>query len=159
VAASNTGVPLGGGEGKFMKMWVGMMRDAKEFPFDQMLPSGMTHAITPGELAAYKAPFPDSSYQAGICEFPMLIAVQPDNPGVPMNRQIWEALGRFEKPFLTLWGELDPVAAGADRGLQKHIPGAAGQPHQVFSNAGHFIQEDVPDELVAHLLKFIDATS
>jgi haloalkane dehalogenase len=155
VVASNTGVPLGEGERGFMKTWVAMMRDAKEFPFDQMIPGGMTHEITPGELAAYKAPFPDSSYQAGICEFPMLIAVQPDNPGVPMNRQVWEALGRFEKPFLTLWGELDPVTPGGDRRLQDHVPGAAGQPHQSFSNASHFIQEDVPEFLVEHLLRFI----
>ena len=155
VAASNTGVPLGEGERGFMKTWVSMMREAKDFPFDQMLPSGMTHEITPGELAAYKAPFPDASFQAGICEFPMLIAVQPDNPGVPQNRKIWQALGAFEKPFLTLWGELDPVTPGGDRVLQKQVPGAAGQPHQSFANASHFIQEDVPELLVEHLLRFV----
>jgi len=155
VAASNTGVALGEGESDFMKMWIGMMREAKEFPFDTMLTTGMTHAITPGELAAYKAPFPDPSYQAGICQFPMLIAVQPDNPGVPQNLRIWQALGRFEKPFLTLWGALDPVTPGVDRRLQKHIPGAAGQPHQVFADASHFIQEDVPEQLLEHLLRFI----
>lgn len=158
VAASNTGVPLGEGESDFMKMWVGMMRDAEQFPFEQMVPSGMTHEITPGELAAYQAPFPDASYQAGICEFPSLIAVQPENPGVPLNRRVWEALGRFEKPFLTLWGALDPVSPGGDRRLQEHVPGAAGQDHQVFANASHFIQEDVPEQLVEHLLRFIAAT-
>jgi len=155
VAASNTGIPLGEGERGFMKTWVAMMREAKEFPFDQMLPTGMTHEITPAELAAYKAPFPDPSYQAGICEFPMLIAVQPDNPGVPLNRQAWEALGHFEKPFLTLWGALDPVTPGGDRRLQAHVPGASEQPHHVFPNASHFIQEDAPDALVDRLLRFI----
>jgi haloalkane dehalogenase len=155
VAASNTGLALGEGEGKFMKMWVGMMRDAKEFPFDSMLPTGMTHEITPTEMAAYRAPFPDPSYQAGICQFPMLIAVQPDNPGVAQNLRAWTALGSFEKPFLTLWGALDPVTPGIDRRLQAHIPGATGQPHQVFEKASHFIQEDVPEQLVEHLLRFI----
>jgi haloalkane dehalogenase len=155
VVAANTGIPLGEGEGEFMKMWVGMMRDAKTFPMDQMLPTGMNHAITPGELAAYKAPFPDPSYEAGICEFPMLIAVQPDNPGAPANREAWEKLGRFEKPFLTLFGAKDPVTQGGEKLLQKHVPGASGQPHHVFPEASHFIQEDVPDELVERIIAFV----
>jgi haloalkane dehalogenase len=158
VVASNTGMPLGGGESKFMKMWVGMMRDATQFPMDQMLPSGMTHAITPGELAAYKAPFPDPSYEAGICQFPLLIAVQPDNPGVAQNRVAWEKLARFEKPFLTLWGALDPASGNAYKGLQAHIPGAADQPHHVLPDASHFLQEDAPEELVQRVLEFIAAT-
>lgn len=158
VIASNTGMPLGEGESTFMKMWVGMMRNATQFPMDQMLPQGMTHAITSGELAAYKAPFPDPSYEAGICQFPLLIAVQPDNPGVPINRVAWEKLARFEKPFLTLWGALDPASGSAYKGLQAHIRGAAGQPHHVLPDASHFIQEDAPEELVEHLLEFIAAT-
>ncbi len=155
VITANTGIPLGEGEGKFMKMWVGMMREAVEFPMDQMLPTGMTHEITPGELAAYKAPFPDASYQAGICQFPMLIAVQPDNPGLPANRDAWQKLASFEKPFLTLFGAKDPVTPGVEKRLQAHVPGAAGQPHHVFPDANHFIQEDVPDELVRRILEFI----
>ena len=158
VIAANTGLPLGEGEGRFMKMWVAMMRDAKTFPMDRMLPTGMTHAITPGELAAYKAPFPDPSYEAGICEFPMLIAVQPENPGVPANREAWKKLGRFEKPFLTLFGAKDPVTQGGEKRLQEQVPGASGQPHHVFPEASHFIQEDAPDELVARILGFIEVT-
>jgi haloalkane dehalogenase len=157
VAVSNSGLPLGQGESGFMKMWVTMMRDATTFPFDQMLPTGMKHVLTEGEMAAYKAPFPDDSYQAGILQFPMLIAVQPDNPGLPLNREWWKALGHFEKPFLTLFGEQDPVSAGGHVPLQAHIPGAAGQPHQLFAEASHFIQEDVPELLVDHLLRFIDS--
>jgi len=157
VVAANTGMPLGEGESAFMKMWVGMMRDAVEFPLDQMIAAGMTHRITPGELAAYKAPFPDPTYHAGILQFPMLIAVQPDNPGLPLNRAAWEKLASFGKPFLTLWGALDPVAPGGDRRLQRHFPGAAGQAHAVLPDANHFLQEDAPDELIRRLLAFIAA--
>jgi len=158
VIAANTGIPLGEGENEFMKMWVGMMRDAAEFPMQQMLPAGMTHALTPGEMAAYQAPFPDASYQAGICQFPLLIAVQPDNPGVPANRAAWEKLGHFDKPFLTLFGAKDPVTKGGEIALQQHVPGATGQDHHVFPDASHFIQEDVPGELVERTLAFIEST-
>lgn len=156
--ASNTGLPTGDGESEFMKMWVGMMRAATTFPLAQMLPGGMLHQPTPGELAAYAAPFPSDEYMAGIIAFPLLIAVQPDNPGVPLNREAWKSLERFEKPFLTLFGELDPVAKGADAAMQKRIPGASGQPHRTFAKAHHFIQEDIPGELCTHILDFIATT-
>lgn len=155
VAASNTGVPAGEGESAFMKMWVAMMRSATTFPLKQMLPQGMVHKPTPGELAAYVAPFPDDSYMAGIIAFPLLIAVQPDNPGVPLNLEVWKGLEKFDRPFLTLWGAKDPVSKGVNRQMQRRIPGAAGQDHHVFDDANHFIQEDVPDALVTRILEFI----
>ena len=158
VVAANTGVPLGQGESEFMKMWVGMMKAAETFPFERMLPSGVLRELTPEEFAAYRAPFPDPSYEAAICAFPSLIAVQPDNPGVPQNRRAWEALGRFDKPFLTLFGAQDPVTAGGEKALVEHVPGAEGQAHHVFPNASHFLQEDVPEELVERILAFIAST-
>jgi haloalkane dehalogenase len=158
VVASNTGLPAGEGESEFMKMWVGMMRDATTFPLAMLLPQGMTHKISPEELAAYVAPFPSDDYMAGIIQFPLLIAVQPDNPGVPLNKTAWLTLEKFEKPFLTLFGELDPVAKGADIAMQKRIPGAKGQPHRRFPTANHFIQEDVPSELVEDILRFVAST-
>lgn len=154
VVAANTGLPLGEGESEFMRMWVGMMRDATEFPW-AMFPTGMSHPLRDSELAAYRAPFPDTRHEAGILQFPLLIAVQPDNPGVPLNRAAWERLRSFDKPFLTLWGARDPVARGVNLLLQRWIPGAAGQAHHVFDDANHFIQEDVPEELVAHITRFL----
>lgn len=158
VVAANTGMPLGEGEGEFMKMWVGMMREATTFPLAQMLPSGVTRELTPGEFAAYQAPFPEPSYESAICIFPMLIAVQPENPGVPANQEVWKRLGQFEKPFLTLFGAKDAVTKGGEKRIIAHVPGAAGQPHHLFPDANHFLQEDVPDELVGRLLAFIADT-
>jgi haloalkane dehalogenase len=151
-------MPEGQGESEFMKMWVGMMRAATTFPWP-MLPQGMVHKQTEAEFAAYTAPFPTDEHMSGLISFPSLIAVQPDNPGVPLNKKAWEGLEKFDKPFLTLFGALDPVAKGADVAMQKRIPGAKGQPHHVFPNAHHFIQEDVPDGLVERILAFIRTTS
>lgn len=157
VIAANTGIPLGEGETDFMKMWVSMMQDATEFPW-MMFAQGMTRQVPEEELAAYRAPFPEPRYEAGILKFPSLIAVQPDNPGVPRNLAAWEKLKDFRKPFLTLWGQKDPVARGADKRMHAHIPGCEGQPHHRFPDANHFLQEDVPAELVEHTLRFIEAT-
>jgi haloalkane dehalogenase len=157
VVAANTGIPLGEGETDFMKMWVSMMQDATEFPW-MMFAQGMTRKVPDEELAGYRAPFPEPRYEAGILKFPALIAVQPDNPGVPMNVAAWEKLKDFRKPFLTLWGQKDPVARGADKRMHEHIPGCEGQPHHRFPDANHFLQEDVPDELVERVLRFLEST-
>ena len=88
--------------------------------------------------------------------WPSLITVQPTNPGLPLNLAAWDRLQKFDKPFLTLYGELDPVGRGWETRAQAKIPGAKGQDHQIIANAHHFIQEDAADELVARITKFLD---
>jgi haloalkane dehalogenase len=90
-----------------------------------------------------------------LVKFPVLIAVSPDNPGVPLNRAAWTKLKTFDKPFLTLYGAKDIVARGIDRSFQRHIPGAAGQAHERMPTAKHFIQEDEPEWLVERIVKFL----
>ena len=103
------------------------------------------------EAAAYDAPFPSFIYKAAPRTFPSMIVAVTDN-----NAAAWEALGRFDKPFLTLAGERDNLLGKKDvqDRLIAHIPGAAGQPHARF-DAGHFIQDDLGPEMAAILIKFI----
>ena len=68
-------------------------------------------------------------------------ADEVDDPAIPANRAAWEALGRWEKPFLCVFGARDPILGRADRPLIDHVPGAAGQPHDRI-NGSHFVQED-----------------
>ncbi|MEY2758225.1 MAG: hypothetical protein RIR33_2003 [Pseudomonadota bacterium] len=157
VIAANTGLPLGEGESDFMKMWVGMMREATEFPW-HMLTAGMTRKLTDAELTAYRAPFPTAEYESGIIQFPMLIAVQVDNPGAPLNREAWARLASFDKPFLTLFGELDPVARGWEKRAQEYFKGARDQDHRIIAGASHFIQEDAGAELVDHITRFLSVS-
>jgi haloalkane dehalogenase len=157
VIAANTGLPLGEGESDFMKMWVGMMREATEFPW-HMLTAGMTRKLTDAELTAYRAPFPTAEYESGIIQFPMLIAVQVDNPGAPLNREAWARLASFDKPFLTLFGELDPVARGWEKRAQEYFKGARDQDHRIIAGASHFIQEDAGAELVDRITRFLSVS-
>jgi len=64
--------------------------------------------------AGYDAPFPDKRYQAGARALPQLVPTSPDDPAVPANRTAWEALGRWDKPFLALFGAKDPILGRAD---------------------------------------------
>jgi haloalkane dehalogenase len=104
---------------------------------------------------AYEAPFPDDSYKEGARIFPALVPITPDDPAAEANRRAWQALVQFEKPFLTAFGDGDPVTKGGDRYFQKLVPGAAGQPHTTIEGAGHFVQEDKGPELARVVVDFM----
>lgn len=73
--------------------------------------------------------------------FPRRVPTETDDPAASANRAACQALGRFQKPFLTVFGELDPILGNADTVPQNHVPGAKGQLHARL-RAGHFLQED-----------------
>jgi haloalkane dehalogenase len=66
-------------------------------------------------------------------------------------------MGRWDKPFLTVFSTGDPILGRFDRTLQRRIPGARGQPHTRVPG-GHFLQEVSGPELARHLDDFILAT-
>jgi haloalkane dehalogenase len=115
----------------------------------------MCPKLAPAEAAAYDAPFPDERYLAGARRFPMLVPILPDDPAIPDNRRAWEALRRFERPFLTAFTDGDPVTRGQDLRFREEIPGAQGQPHTTITGAGHFVQEEAGEELARIALDFI----
>jgi len=158
VVAANTGMPTGTGGNKWLTIWLIALRYMSNFPWTiAFKPQIKAPDFSAAELAAYTtAPFPSKAYQAGITQFPQLIAIHADNPGTPLNRVAWEKLKSFNKPFLTLFGDQDPVTKGVHKVLQRHIPGARGQNHQVIAGGGHFIQEDKPEELLKYIIPFLD---
>jgi haloalkane dehalogenase len=161
IIASNTGIPVGEGENQFMRDWIAFSQSVDVLPVGALLQSGSTRDLSAAEVAAYDAPFPDGSFQAAAKQFPLLIPVQPDNPGVPRCRVTWERLANWDKPFLTIFGTEDAVAykPGSHRRFQREVPGAQGQPHLEIEGANHFIQEDASEELVAAIDAFVKATA
>jgi haloalkane dehalogenase len=120
IVASNTGIPSGEGVNETMARWLEFSQSVDALPVAALVDNGTGRDLTPGERAAYEAPFPDGSYQAGALQFPLLIPVQPDNPGVPMCRATWEFLGTWTKPFLTVMGSEDAIAYKPGAGPRRH---------------------------------------
>lgn len=118
---------------------------------------GVVRELKKEEIDAYNAPFPDEKYQAGALVFPLLVPTTPDDPSSQYNRDAWENLQQFDRPFLTLFSDSDPITAGADKFLQLLIPGTKNQKHATITQAGHFLQEDKPREIVEHIIKFINS--
>ena len=115
--------------------------------------------LTDAEVEAYRAPFPDEEHMAGARQFPLLVPIGPDDPAVPANRAAWGVLEAWHDPVLTLWAPGDPVLGGYQDVFVRRIPGAAGQPHQTFAPAGHFIQDDCGEQLAAAIVDWLAATA
>jgi haloalkane dehalogenase len=160
VVAANTFLPTGDRDpGPAFLAWQKYSQETPEFHVGGIVKGGCVTPMSDDTIAAYDAPFPDDTYKAGARQFPMLVPTRPDDPAAEPNRKAWEALSRWDKPFLTAFSDSDPVTGGADRVLQSSIPGAAGQPHTTIVGGGHFLQEDKGEELARVVCDFIAATS
>jgi len=159
VVAANTFLPTGDKKpSDAFFAWQKFSQEVPEFPVGQVVARGCAEPLAAGVIAAYDAPFPEERYKAGVRQFPLLVPTSPDDPATEPNRRAWEALAKYERPFLTAFGDKDPITRGADRILQEKIPGAKGQAHTTIVGAGHFIQEDRGEELARAVVRFVEAT-
>lgn len=147
VVASNTFLPVGGTPSPAFLAWREFARNSPEFKIGELLQGATATERTPQEIAAYNAPFPDEPSKAGARAFPALVPVEDGMDGIEQNKRAWIGLAGFDKPFLTLFGEDDPITGGLAQPLIDRIKGAEGMPHAMLSACGHFCQEDRPAEL------------
>lgn len=136
------------------KIWRAFATYSPWFPIGKIVNSGCVTKLSREEIAAYDAPYPTSEYKAGARVFPRLVPIDEANPAVPANRAAWDVFGKWEKPFLCVFGKNDPILGGAAKFLIQHVPGAKGQAHEQIWG-GHFVQEDRGDELAKRLLTFV----
>lgn len=155
---ANTGLPTGTGWSEGFENWRAFSQRIETFPTGFIVNGGCVRDLTPEEVAAYDAPYPDESYKGGARQFPTLVPVKPDMPSVVENIAAWSVLEAFDKPVLTCFSDKDAVTAGGERIFIDRIPGAKGQPHVIIKDGGHFLQEDKPEELVALIRDFIAST-
>jgi haloalkane dehalogenase len=154
VVASNTFLPTGGGQASpgFLA-WREFARTSPDFRIGGIMDRGCQTPLTPEEIAAYDAPFPDEASKAGARAFPQLVPIEDDMPGVADNIAAWAGLADYDRPFLTLFGQDDPVLGAASPLLAGRIKGAAYLPHAILTRCGHFSQEDRPAELVRGVVR------
>ena len=149
VVVSNTGLPVGTGATDGFRAWLDFSQNVPVFPVGMIVNGGCHRDLSPAEIAAYDAPFPDETYKEGARQFPTLVPITPEHGSVAENKAAWDVLARFDKPLLTAFGAEDAITRGGERPFIDRVPGAKGQAHTVLQGAGHFLQEDVPAELCA----------
>lgn len=100
-------------------------------------------------MEAYWAPFPDDESKRTYQAFPRMFPDSPTHPSFKPLKEIEQGLPKLKIPTLVLWGTGRTAPTYAER-VAKMIPTA--KLTQV--KAGHFVPEDVPDEVEKLVLSF-----
>jgi len=97
--------------------------------------------LSPGEAAAYDAPYPDATYKGGVRRFPNLVPEFIDSDGAATERaarDFWR--NTWQGQSVMAIGMTDPVLGPpVMRALHRDIRGCP--PPLEFAEAGHFVQE------------------
>ncbi len=156
--ASNHGYPTGDAPpNEALRQWQEYAATAAGFDVPAIVARACTSSLPMPALRAYDAPYPDDTYKAGARVFPALIPIRPDDPSAPAVRASREALARWDRPFLTVYGVQDPIGGAADAMFHELVPGANGQPHVRLADAGHNLPEDAGDLLGTVVAGFVKA--
>lgn len=159
VIASNTTLPTGQVElPKAFMQWREFSQHSESFDIARVIDSGTAEKLSQDAYEAYNAPFPSEEYKAGARIFPPLVPFEYDDPECVKNREAWEILKQWTKPFLTIFGSEDAIMIGAEKVFQKLVPGAQDQDHKIL-HAGHFIQEEKGAELAQMIIDFYNKNS
>lgn len=150
VVLSNGGLPEGGPAPLAFAIWRAFSQWSPLFPIGKIISKGTKRGLSPEEIAAYDAPFPDTGYKAGARIFPSLVPFA-GNPAVPDQNEAWQVLESWDKPFLCAFSDGDPITRTGETRFIGRVPGTAGQLHRTL-RGGHFIQEDDPQGFVAAIL-------
>ena len=155
IIISNGGLPTGSEKKPVaFKLWSLFTRFSPFLPIGSIVNAGSKTNLSSRIKKAYRAPFPGSQYKKGIRFLPHKMPIGRDNQEIRANINAWEQLAKWTKPFLTVYGDADPITRGWDKKFQMHIPGAQNQKHQLLK-AGHFIQEDAALGLAEIIITFI----
>jgi haloalkane dehalogenase len=156
ILAANTGLSTGKhSPSESFKQWQNFSQEVPIFPAGAIINGGATSDLSPEVIAAYNAPYPEEKYKEGARQFPLLVPTTTDDPESKNNMAAWQVLCQWQKPFLTVFSDKDPITSGGDKIFQKLIPGTKGQKHTTIVNGGHFLQEDQGEKLAEVLLRFV----
>jgi len=154
----NTG--LFTGRGTMSKAWMDFrdwVSKTPDLPVDFLMSRSEAHQWGSDVLAAYGAPFPSTDYKAGIRRFPMMVPLDPGDPGAAEMLAVREKLASWENPAYVLFSTGDPIfTARTGERLVGLIPGAG--PLDTIDDAAHFLQEDQGEEVGRRIAAWLGKT-
>ena len=134
--------------------WIEFAASASHLFAADVVEMGTLTELSDKEFASYNAPFPSPLYWGAIRAFPSMIS------GITnQNQAAFDALGRFDRPFLFFGGEFDPNLGSVANQTKwiDHVPGSTGWEHRRYP-AGHFIQDDVGVEMAGYVAEVMERT-
>lgn len=125
--------------------------------FSQIVQIATLRTLSPGEIKAYQAPFPEGKegYNSAPRAFPSALPSARNQNFIEdmKGKRALKRLEMFNKPFLTIFA---PDEAEVAQNLIKNIPGARNMKHRVYNDMGHFSQDDAGEKLANDLIELIE---
>lgn len=121
--------------------------------FDQLAGAqGDPASLPPEVIELYKRPVHDSGNIKAPLTMMRMVSDGPDHPSSERMRFVEAYVGTLDIPVEIVWGMRDPVLGKALPFMQQNFPDAS----VTETEAGHFLQEEVPVEIAAALLRVVD---
>ena len=137
----NTAIPVGEPISDGFAQWKAYAGMVPEIPTGALIVYNERDAMTPFDMVAYEAPFPDNRYKAGVRRFPQLVPVEPGMDGVELGKR---ALGFWAndwagEAFMAIGMKDVVLGEPVMEELRSHIRDCP-EPMKI-EEAGHFVQE------------------
>lgn len=110
---------------------------------------GDRSSIGPLERRAYRYPLRAVRDRVAPLALARLVPTSLDSPTLQTMQEAEDWARSFSGPARLVWGMRDPILGRALKGMKKLFPAA----EAVETDAGHFLQEEVPEELAEAILK------
>lgn len=121
---------------------------------EQVMPRLLVAPVTEEVMDAYRHPFPNLASRAALVAFPLMIPTDADHKEWATMDAIEKGLGSLDVPACILWGLKDPAFPKRYAHLFHEMLPQAEAP-QWLEDGGHYLQEDVPGELVPRIQAFL----
>ena len=108
--------------------------------------------ISPRVIDLYRRPLEDSGNAKATLALMRMVADGPDHASSPALRHIERYVEGLDIPVELVWGMNDPILGRGLPLMQKMFPTAP----VIETEAGHFLQEEVPEIIAAALLRIVD---
>jgi pimeloyl-ACP methyl ester carboxylesterase len=128
--------------------WRDYVANTPDFNVGELM-SRAEPSLTPAEVAAYDAPFPEARYKAGVRRFPALVPTSPEDPGAAVSREAarwWST--EFDGQSYMAIGAQDPILGAVMPRMRELIRGC---PEPLLLDVGHFVPEHGEQIAVAAL--------
>lgn len=127
--------------------WRALATSLEDLPVGQIVNMGTGNTLSPEEVAAYDAPFPDKSYKVCAHIFPQLVPLRADMDGYAISQEAVHFWNNWTGPaFMALGPDDKVIRPRAMERLRQEINGCS-EP-MIVEGGNHFLQEK--GDVVAH---------
>ena len=106
-------------------------------------------SLPPDVINLYRQPVADSGNSKAPLALMRMVTDGPDHPSAQQMREIEAYVRRLDMPAEIVWGMKDPILGNVLPRMKANFPNA----NVTETQAGHFLQEEVPDEIAAAVMR------